>query len=96
MKSIHTAEYRSMLASLRQAREAAGLTQARVADELGRPQSFVSKCESGERRIDVTELATFARLYGQPVTYFLNDRAGPPGSTRPGAVARDLRLRPYA
>jgi transcriptional regulator with XRE-family HTH domain len=93
MKSIHTAEYRSMLASLRQAREAAGLTQARVADELGRPQSFVSKCESGERRIDVTELATFARLYGQPFTHFVNDWTDPAGSTEPGAVVDGMRTR---
>ena len=38
------------------ARQAQGLTQAEVADRLGKPQSFVSKYEGGERRLDVVEL----------------------------------------
>ncbi len=37
-------------------RTAAGLTQADLAQRLKRPQSFVSKYESGERRLDVVEL----------------------------------------
>jgi hypothetical protein len=43
-----------------------------VARRLGRPQSFVSKCESGERRVDVVELAEFARLYGKRLDFFLS------------------------
>jgi transcriptional regulator with XRE-family HTH domain len=73
MKSIHTPEYRLMLWKLRQTRQAAGLTQAKVAEHLGRPQSFVSKVESGERRIDPTELQKFAKLYGKSLTFFLGD-----------------------
>lgn len=57
---------------LPEAREAAGMTQEKVAKELGRPQSFVSKVETGERRIDPTELEKFAKLYGKPITYFLS------------------------
>jgi transcriptional regulator with XRE-family HTH domain len=72
MKSIHTPEYRHLLARLRAARRAAGLTQAQVAERFGRPQSFVSKCESGERRIDPTELAAFASLFGKPLTSFVD------------------------
>ena len=63
--------YRQFLERLRAARLQAGLTQEEVARELGRPQSFVSKCESGERRVDVVELEGFARLYGKSITYFL-------------------------
>ena len=40
---------------LTDARLKAGLTQSEVASQLGRPQSFVSKYESGERRLDVVE-----------------------------------------
>jgi transcriptional regulator with XRE-family HTH domain len=53
---------------------AAGRTQAEVAKTLGRPQSFVAKCESGERRVDVIELEEFARLYGRSVLFFLPKR----------------------
>jgi len=41
---------------LRESRLAASLNQADVATRLGRPQSFVSKYESGERRLDLVEL----------------------------------------
>jgi transcriptional regulator with XRE-family HTH domain len=74
-KPIHTLEYRRMLAGLRAARDEAGLTQAEVAAHFERPQSFVSKCESGERRIDPTELRMFAQLYRKPVSYFLDEGA---------------------
>ena len=71
MSSVHTGRYRVFLERLRKARTVAELTQAEVARRLGRPQSYVSKSESGERRVDVVELDEFARLYGQPLTYFL-------------------------
>ena len=72
MKPIHTPEYTRMRERLKEARKAAGMTQEKVAEELGRPQSFVSKVETGERRIDPTELKTFAKLYGKPLTFFLD------------------------
>jgi transcriptional regulator with XRE-family HTH domain len=63
-KSQHTRQYERLLKALRQARKSAGLTQLDVAARLGSYASYVSKCESGERRIDVVELAEFCRLYG--------------------------------
>jgi transcriptional regulator with XRE-family HTH domain len=60
-----------MLVRLRDARNRAGLTQAEVAKALKRPQSFVSKCEHGERRIDPVDLQDFADVYGLPITFFL-------------------------
>ena len=71
MKPIYTPEYMRMLLRLREARAAAGLTQAVVAKHFEQPQSFVSKCESGERRIDPIELARFGKLYKQPIEFFL-------------------------
>ena len=64
-------EYVGFLRRLRAAREGARLTQTEAARRLGKPQSFVSKCESGERRVDVVELRAFARAYGKPIAYFL-------------------------
>ncbi len=69
--SIYSPRYRHLLKQLKQARLDAGLTQVQVADALAQPQSFVSKCESGERRVDAVELERFAKLYGKPLSFFL-------------------------
>ena len=74
MPSIHTARYRQFLHLLRAARLDAGLTQAEVAAKLRKPQSFLSKCESGERRVDVIELEMLAGVYRKPIGYFLPGR----------------------
>ncbi len=71
MSTIHSPRYRQFLKKLRAARLDAGLTQQQVARALRKPQSFVSKCESGERRVDVVELERFARLYGKRLEDFL-------------------------
>ncbi len=65
--------YRSFLERLRRARSEAGMTQVEVARRLGRNQSWVSKKESGERRMDPVELCEFAKLYGRPIQAFLPD-----------------------
>ena len=62
--------YRAFLQRLKQARQDAGLTQMQVARVLNRPQSFVSKFESGERRVDFVELQYLARIYKKPLAYF--------------------------
>lgn len=49
---------------LRELRESAGLRQADLAQSVGQPQSFVSKYESGERRLDVGELRLLCRALG--------------------------------
>ena len=59
------------LVALRKAREDAGLTQLDVAERLGLYASFVSKCKSGERRLDVVELAELCHLYGVKLASFL-------------------------
>ncbi|MEX2206671.1 MAG: helix-turn-helix transcriptional regulator [Myxococcota bacterium] len=61
--SLYSARYKRFLARLRGARKAAGLSQAQAARRLRRPQSFLSKVESGERRVDIVELEELARVY---------------------------------
>jgi transcriptional regulator with XRE-family HTH domain len=72
MRSLHSEAYQRFLLRFRQARRQAKLTQSDVALRLGRPQSYVSKCESGERRIDVIELSEFARLYQRRLDFFVD------------------------
>ena len=71
MDSTRRPAYRRFLARLRAARKGAGLTQVEVARRLRKSQAFVSKSESGDRRVDVIELQAFAKLYRRPVNYFL-------------------------
>lgn len=52
---------------MRSARKARGITQLELAKRLGKPQSFVSKAEMGERRLDVVEFLHFMRaIEGEP------------------------------
>lgn len=74
MHSTHSARYREFLKRLKAARHAAGLTQVAAARRLGKPQSFISKCETGERRVDVVELADIAKMYGRSISYFLGGK----------------------
>lgn len=81
-KSIYSSEYQVFLRQLREARIRAGLTQAQLAERLGQSQSFVSKCERGERRLDVVEARAFCIAIGTPFPRFIAafDRAvTPPG-----------------
>lgn len=70
-KSIHSTRYAVFLKVLREARERAGLTQVQLARKIGETQTFVSKCERGERRIDVIELRTFCRAFGLSLKQFV-------------------------
>ena len=60
-KSIHSPQHQKLRELLIAARKKAGLTQAEVAERLGRPQSFVAKYEGGERRLDVIEFIQVMR-----------------------------------
>ena len=60
-KSSFSSEYKLFCRLLRAARVDAGLAQEAVAKRLNRPQSYVSKYEAGERRLDVIEFLRVAR-----------------------------------
>jgi transcriptional regulator with XRE-family HTH domain len=64
-----------MLELLVRTRKAAGLTQQDLAGRLGRPQSFVSKVELGERRLDVIEFLELCRAIGVDPHQLLDDIA---------------------
>ena len=60
----HSDRYKALCALLAHSRKKKRLTQAVVAKRLGKPQSFVSKYESAERRLDVIELLDIADALG--------------------------------
>lgn len=64
LKSLYSGDYQRLLALLIKARKSAGVTQQDLAARLKRPQSFVSKYERGERRIDVIEFLQICRQVG--------------------------------
>jgi transcriptional regulator with XRE-family HTH domain len=64
VKTPHTPEYQLLIDLLVSGRKDAGITQQSLAQLLGKPQSFVAKVESRERRIDVIEFLTITRLIG--------------------------------
>jgi transcriptional regulator with XRE-family HTH domain len=63
-KSIYTTQQECLQALLRQVRLATGLRQVDLAKRLGEPQSFVSKYESGQRRLDLVELLQVCHALG--------------------------------
>lgn len=69
----HQHTYDTLLRLLIEARQEAGMTQREVSASLGLSHSFLSKCETGERRVDVMELLQLAKLYGKPLQYFFPD-----------------------
>lgn len=58
--------------NLREARRQRDLSQKDVALLLGRNQAFVSRCESGFRRITVEELINFANIYNKSIEEFID------------------------
>lgn len=69
-KSVHTKNYSRFLELLIKARKDAKVTQDEVAERLNRPQSFVSKYENGERRVDVIEFLDIAQAIGfDPINF---------------------------
>jgi transcriptional regulator with XRE-family HTH domain len=71
-KSIFTPEYEVLLGLLRETRRAADLSQVELAKSLGQTQSFVSKIEIGERRLDVIQLRTICHSLGTSLPDFIS------------------------
>ena len=62
--SIFTQRHQEFIAFIASVRRAADITQVELAARLGKPQSFVSKVERGERRLDVIEFCQVAEALG--------------------------------
>ncbi|MCO5109578.1 MAG: helix-turn-helix domain-containing protein [Burkholderiaceae bacterium] len=60
-----------LAALLRQVRLDANLTQSQLAEKIGQTQSYVSKYENGEQRLDLIELETVCKAVGVSLTDFV-------------------------
>ena len=76
-KSQHSTAYRRLTVLLKTMREEAGLTQRGIGHKLRKPQSWVYNCETGNRRVDVSEFVSWAKACGidpqDAFRRFLND-----------------------
>jgi transcriptional regulator with XRE-family HTH domain len=70
--AVHQETYDIFLQRLIKAREELGLSQRDVCERMGMPHSFLSKCEIGDRRVDVMEFLQLAQIYGKPLQFFLD------------------------
>lgn len=76
MKSTSSDDYERFREMLVEARRKSGLSQQEIADRLGRPQTYVSKCELGTRRMDVVEFLELAHVTGFDPVLFIKDLRG--------------------
>jgi len=70
-KTIYTKSHRHLVNKLIKARKQVKLKQEDVAKKLGRTQSYISKIESGQRRIDIVQLKEFAEIYNKKLDFFI-------------------------
>lgn len=78
-KSVFTKKYDLLRSLLIEARKNSGLTQNELANKLTRPQSYVAKYESGERRIDVIELLEILSVLNIQPELFIRQLSGKKG-----------------
>jgi transcriptional regulator with XRE-family HTH domain len=62
--TLKSKRHRILIALLIERRKVAGLTQAQLADRLGKSRSFIARLESGQRRVYVVELLELAKVLG--------------------------------
>lgn len=70
-KAIYSKDHKYLIERLKKARVEADMEQSEVAKQLGRTQSYVSKIEIGQRRIDIIQLKEFAKIYKKDLEFFI-------------------------
>jgi len=68
---VYQRAYNAFRERLIRARKEAGMRQGEVNKLMGKPHSFISKCELGERRVDFVELQMLAKIYGKSLSFFI-------------------------
>jgi len=70
-KTIYSKDHKFLTEQLKKARIEAGFDQEKAAELLGKTQSYISKIESGQRRVDVVQLKEFAKAYKKSLDFFI-------------------------
>ncbi|MBU2530022.1 MAG: helix-turn-helix transcriptional regulator [Elusimicrobia bacterium] len=70
-KTLYSKEHKDLVEKLKKARIELGLDQKQVAKLLNKTQSYISKIESGQRRIDVLKLKELAKIYKKSIDFFI-------------------------
>ena len=70
-KTIYSKAHLLIIERLKQARVQADLDQTEVAKLLGKSQSYISKVEAGQRKIDIIQLKDFAKIYKKNLSFFI-------------------------
>lgn len=73
-KAIYSETHKNLVSKLKTARLKTNLKQEEAAKLLGKTQSYISKVESGQRKIDLFEISNFARIYKKEVSYFISKK----------------------
>ena len=71
-KTLYSKEYKRLVQKLKKARLESGLNQVVVGKLLKKDQTFVSKVESGQYRLDAIQLGQFAKIYKKDIKHFLS------------------------
>lgn len=92
-KKPHKIRYEIFLTQLREARARAGLTQTEAAVALSQTQSFISKVEIGDRRLDVVDLIDFLQVYAVSPSEFVNELCNQLDPPKKGEASQPRRVR---
>ena len=90
-KSIFSHQYAILLKLLRSTRQVAGLTQFELADKLEKSQSFISKTERGETRLDVLQLRTICQALGKSLVEFVQEFESELEADEKGSLGATMR-----
>ncbi len=74
MKTIHDQNYLELIANLRRLRSTLSVSQSELSIKLGKSQSYISKIECGDRRIDVIELLNICTILGSKLSDVLPEK----------------------
>ena len=90
-KTLFSSAYRQLIAAVIDARKQAGLTQRQLAERLGKPQNFVGRVETEQRRLDFIELLAWLKACGVDAEEAVVGLARKIGGSLPAGKRRTLR-----